>query len=90
MESTNTLRQIIDRSEGTWKDTPEAVLEEALNALKAEAEVASALYDPTPGEPVFVPDANAVIWNPDIEEWVFEDAPRFSIVLTSTLLGETR
>jgi PIN domain len=87
-DAAETVRSIIDQSDMTYTKTTEAALDEALKALDEQVEEVKALYDPTPGEPVFVPDANAVIWNPDLEEWTFDDAPRFSIVLTSTLLGE--
>jgi len=87
-ESAETVRKIIDQSEMTFTSTTERVLDEALKALSDQLEEVKALYDPTPGEPVFVPDANAIVWNPDLERWTFDDAARFSIVLTSTLLGE--
>jgi hypothetical protein len=82
------VESIIDQSEPTSTSTTEAALDEALQALDELLVEVKQLYDPTPGEPAFVPDANAIIWNPDLEEWTFDEAPRFSIVLTSTLLGE--
>jgi hypothetical protein len=87
-KATEVVHAIIEQSERTYTRTTEEALDEALEALREQVEAVEALYDPAPGEPVFVPDANAVIWNPDLEQWTFDAAPRFSIVLTSTLLGE--
>jgi hypothetical protein len=86
-EAEKTVSKIIDQS-STYSDTVQDVLEDAIGGIRAQVEQVNSLYDPTPGQPVFVPDANAVVWNPDLEEWTFDDAPRFSIVLTSTLLDE--
>ena len=86
--ATKTVRDTIDQSEWTFTSSTAQALDEALEALSEQVEAVKALYDPTPGEPVFVPDANAIVWNPQLEDWSFEGAPRFSIVLTSTLLGE--
>ncbi len=87
-EAEKTVREIIDQSEGTYSASAEDVLNEAISGVRTQLEQVKSLYDPAPGQPVFVPDANAIIWNQDLEEWAFDDAPRFSIVLTSTLLGE--
>ena len=86
-EAEEPVRDIIDQS-STYFATVEGALEEAIGGIRTQVEQVNSLYDPTPGEPVFVPDTNAVVHNPDLEEWTFDDAPRFSIVLTSTLLGE--
>jgi rRNA maturation endonuclease Nob1 len=88
VDAAKTVHSIIDQSEATFTSTTEKALDEALKGLDEQLDEVKALYDPTPGEPVFVVDTSALIWNPDLEEWTFEDALRFSIVLTSTLLGE--
>jgi PIN domain len=87
-EASDVVRSMIEQSDVTWTSSTEEALDEALTALSIQVAAVKALYDPTPGQPVFVPDANAVVWNPDLEQWTFEGAARFSIVLTSTLLGE--
>ena len=46
------------------------------------------LYQPTTSPVVFVPDTNALLYNPAIEDWRFPEAPRFRIALTPTVLSE--
>jgi hypothetical protein len=87
-EASETIREAVDQSEGTYRERPEQVVEEVREAFAKHREHLGSLYDPAPGEHVYVPDANAIIWNPDLEDWTFDDSRRFSVVLTSTLLGE--
>jgi hypothetical protein len=82
------LREVIDQSHMSWYDTPAAALEGAVKELTTQLEQLAGLHDESDGVPLYVPDANALIWNPNLEDWAFDDAPRFAIVLTSTLLGE--
>ena len=37
---------------------------------------------------MIVPDTNALIHNPELEDWAFLDLGVFAVVLASTLLGE--
>ena len=46
------------------------------------------LYDSTNGETKYVPDTNALIYNPDLESWAFSETPKFTIVLLPTVLSE--
>ena len=45
------------------------------------------MYDPVEGDPIYVPDTNALAWNPDLEMWRFAGVQRFTLVLTATVLG---
>jgi hypothetical protein len=80
--------EIINQDSGTFFENPGTALESAVAGVREQLAVINAMFDPAPGDPVLVPDANAIISNPDLEAWEFPDIPRFSIVLTSTLLGE--
>lgn len=72
----------------TWcKNTKEA-LNKAIQTLKAELELLSRLYDSSDGEATIVPDTNALLYNPDLESWVFPGAAKFTIVLLPTTLSE--
>ena len=46
------------------------------------------LYDPFEGEVIFVPDTNALIYNPNLESWTFLECPQFSLFLLPTVLSE--
>jgi PIN domain len=78
---------VIEQGEWTAYDDPAALFLRARAELEGQVARVRELYDPNPGEYVFVPDANAVVLNPALDEWDF-GVGRFSVVLTSTLLGE--
>lgn len=70
-----------------WESQDEAVdgfrslIEEIINTLENYC-------DGSTGEALAITDTNALIHNPDIERWRFEDLERFTIVLTPTVLSE--
>jgi rRNA-processing protein FCF1 len=86
--SQESLRELIDQSHLTWVKTTDEAFAEAEKALNTQLELIANLYDPIEGTPIYVPDTNALLWNPDLEQWRFDDAPRFTLVLTATVLGE--
>lgn len=72
----------------TWcKNTQEAI-DQVIQALQAELNLLNRLYDSSDGESTFVPDTNALLYNPDIETWIFTGVPKFTIVLLPTVLSE--
>lgn len=83
-----TLQELIDQSHLSWVRTTDEAFAEAEKALDTQVELIANLYDPVEGTPVYVPDTNALLWNPDLEQWRFDEAPRFLLVLTATVLGE--
>src|SRR5262249_1027244 len=60
----------------------------ALEALDAQAALVANLYDASGGEPVYVPDTNALVLNPQLEDWRFEGVARFTVFLLPTVLQE--
>jgi hypothetical protein len=82
------LEELVDQSHLTWVKTREEAFANAERALDTQLELISHLYDPAEGDPVYVPDTNALAWNPDLEKWRFVGVPRFTLVLTATVLGE--
>jgi hypothetical protein len=87
-QANETLREIADRSHRTWYATPEAARRAAEKALATHLETLESLDDPSAGQPIYVPDANATIRNPSLDEWEFPEVSRFVLVLTSSLLSE--
>jgi hypothetical protein len=83
------LTELIDQSHLTWVKSQEEAFAKAEQALETQLELIGHLYDPSErGEPIYVPDTNALAWNPDLETWSFDDVPRFTLVLTVTVLSE--
>jgi hypothetical protein len=83
-----TVRELIEQSEGSYYSTTQSAFEDADSAIETRVAEIRDLYDPSGGIPVFVPDANAIVWNEALDTWTFADADHFVLVLTSTLLGE--
>ena len=68
--------------------TREEAFANAQRALDKQLELIARMYDPVRGDPIYVPDTNALAWNPDLEMWRFAGVQRFTLVLTATVLGE--
>ncbi len=82
------LLNTIEQNNNTWcKNTTEA-LDKAVQALKMQCKLLHRLYDPFEGEVIFVPDTNALIYNPNLESWIFLEYPQFSVFLLPTVLSE--
>lgn len=81
------LLNIIEQNNTWCKNTTEA-LDKAVQALKMQCKLLHRLYDPFEGEVIFVPDTNALIYNPNLESWIFLEYPQFSVFLLPTVLSE--
>jgi predicted ribonuclease YlaK len=46
------------------------------------------LFGEEDNSPIYVPDTNALLFNPDLENWRFPDVPTFKVVLTPTVTSE--
>lgn len=68
--------------------TTEQAFAEAEESLDKQLELIANLYDPVEGPPIYVPDTNALLWNPDLEKWSFDEVKRFTLVITAAVLGE--
>lgn len=78
----------ITQEDSTWAKTPQEALATALEALQAQVSLLDNLYDGNSGDAVFVPDTNALIYNPNLEDWEFPHAGKVLVVLTPTVLSE--
>jgi hypothetical protein len=83
-----TILATIEQNECTWSTTTEKPLRAAKEALAIQHGLVSRLYDSSTGQTCYVPDTNALLYNPDLETWRFKDIPSFSIILTPTVLSE--
>jgi len=82
------LREVIDQSVLVSHKNPQVAFTAADAAVARQLEHLESLDDPSDGRPIFVPDANALVRSPELDEWVFAGVPRFSVLLTPTLLSE--
>jgi len=84
----NTVMMCTIEQNHTWCKNTQEVFHEAVQALQRELKLLNRLYDSSDGEAIYVPDTNALLYNPDLESWMFPETPRFAIVLLPTVLSE--
>jgi len=82
------LLNTIEQNNYTWCKKTTEELDKAVQALKMQCKLLNRLYDPFEGEVIFVPDTNALIYNPNLESWTFLECPQFSLFLLPTVLSE--
>jgi hypothetical protein len=83
-ETERTILATIEQNKYTWATTTEKPLREAKEALAIQYELVSRLYDSSTGQTCYVPDTNALLYNPNLETWRFKDILSFSIRNCST------
>ncbi|HEV3383709.1 MAG TPA: PIN domain-containing protein [Gemmata sp.] len=68
--------------------SPKDILAKINHSLDSQLTQITNLYDGLAGDVVVVPDTNALLFNPNLEDWVFDGISRFTVVLLPTLLKE--
>jgi hypothetical protein len=68
--------------------TPQDVLAKVNQALDVQLALITNLFDGSGGEAVVVPDTNALLFNPNLEDWAFDGISRFTVILLPTMLKE--
>jgi hypothetical protein len=66
---------------------PAAVFQEASSCLDKQIGLLAGLYSANGGRPIYVPDTNAILANPSLEDWRF-GVPQFTIALLPTVTAE--
>lgn len=69
-------------------ETTSEVFADVAAALDKQIALPGNLYQPVEGFAIYVPDTNALLANLSLETWRFPDSPKFTIVLTPTVLAE--
>ena len=82
-----TVRAVIEADSVSYPTSDEAV-EGVRDAVTKTLDEVLNLFDPTDGGVLLLPDTNALVARPVFQEWVFEDFPRFDILLVPTVLSE--
>jgi hypothetical protein len=72
----------------TWCTNTQEALDKAIQGLQTQLQLLNRLYDSANGEVTYVPDTNTLLYNPDLEAWVFPETAKFMIVLLPTVLSE--
>jgi len=83
----NVIERTIEQQH-TWSNTVEEALKRAIDSLNEELNLLTSLYSAAEGNIILIPDINALLHNPMLEKWSFNEFPKFEIILTPTLLSE--
>lgn len=86
-ESNSAIVQTIEQSEITYTQNAQIAFEKIYNCLEIQIELANRLYG-TSNDVVFVPDTNALLFNPELIDWRFDGISKFKIVFTPPILSE--
>ena len=81
------IRELIER-ETTFRRTAEEAGAQAIGALDKQADLLQRLHDAGSGTDVFLPDTNALLHNPALEDWTFAESTTFELVLGPSILAE--
>jgi len=72
----------------TWCKTTQEAYTKAKGALEGQLQLIRRLYDASAGEPTYLPDTNALIYNPSLQDWAFSQEGSFTIALLPPVLAE--
>jgi hypothetical protein len=72
----------------TWSNTIHEALKVASNALMDQINLLKNLFAPDNGNVFFLPDTNALLHFPILEQWNFDGVSSFTLVFTPTILSE--
>lgn len=79
---------VIQQDDSSWAKQAQEAFTRAKESLEKLAALPRRLYDSAAGRTTLVPDTNALLFNPGLEDWRFEDFARFTILLLPPVLGE--
>lgn len=86
-ESNKTIIASIEQNKNTWDRNTQNVFEKISLALSTMFQLVDNLYSHN-NKYLLVPDTNALLSNPNIEAWNFDEFFIFTIILTPTILTE--
>lgn len=78
---------VIEQNRGMWEPGVHEVAKRLWREFDAQLDVLNALYSES-AAPTFVPDTNALIYNPALDQWDLAPGAGFEVVLTPTVLKE--
>ena len=82
------LRDIVEQNHLTWHSGTAEAQKAAKKAISDLVQAISYLHDPAENAIILVPDTNALIYSPAIQNWTFDDIQEFELLLTPALLSE--
>jgi PIN domain len=87
-ELDETILHVIQQDEGSFDEDAFQHFESAYKALDLQLDLLNRLHGTSNNAVLFVPDTNALLYNPNLEAWRFDDVPTFMLVFTPPVLSE--
>ncbi len=87
-DTSRQIKEVVDQEGSTWVKSTSEAYQRFEEAIETQLHLLTALYDGSEGEHVFVPDTNALLYNPHLEDWRFQGSRRFTLLLMPTVLSE--
>ena len=87
-EADQIIRGAINQDQGPHHENLEEILADVATALTGQLNLLRVLIGTSPGPAAYVPDTNALLFNPDLEDWSLPDVTRFRLVLLPTVVRE--
>jgi rRNA-processing protein FCF1 len=78
----------IEQNTNLWDGDIDSFKSTAKDSFNGFSELLNGLYSHSNDDLIVLPDTNALLINPAIEKWNFDDTAKFEIVLCPTVLGE--
>lgn len=80
--------EIIEQNKTLFSSSPQECLNKAIGKIDDQLKMLDGLYDSNPNTIIYVPDTNAILTNPNLEKWVFEEVEGYTVVLVPVVLSE--
>lgn len=87
-EITEEVENYLLQNSRPYEKNPNEVTKKVINNLNEQFQIINNIHFFEEGKYVFVPDTNALLTNPDIENWKFDSVGNFQITLLPTVLNE--
>jgi len=84
----NGVRELIDQHGTTWINTPNDAVKALENCCIKIKKILSQYFGNKSTQVFAIPDTNALILNPTLENWKFDGIKLFTLVLTPAVLAE--
>ncbi len=82
------IRDSCEQNATTWWKTKDEAVDGFRKLIDQVVATLDEFYGISPGVTLAIPDTNALLGNPDVEQWQFEDVDQFTLILTPTILSE--
>jgi len=84
----DTIREAVEQDRATFWQTRDEAVDGFSKLIDQVMAMLTEYYGTSSSIALVIPDTNALLAEPDIEQWQFEDKDHFTIILTPTVLSE--